>query len=191
MLLWTIQAQAAYKRMLDTGVLRADENHLLFEGNYGFKKSYLWMSEQMRKRIGNPLEEVRFPVWAWYQWEGKRKRIDMRSHGFSDTPGEPIVLLTVDVPEDRVLLSDFDNWHFVLNNSEVPYIEDHDWDKEYSQQEKEDSWELIFNYDKAYDDCPLSTQATMWEIRREWVKKAEFFKTRLPAGLRKREQPNQ
>lgn len=41
------------------------------------------MANQMKMRIGNAPEGVTFPVWAWYQWEGKRKRPDMRIHGRS------------------------------------------------------------------------------------------------------------
>jgi hypothetical protein len=37
---------------------------------------YDWMVEQMRIRIGNPPPGVRYPVWAWHQWEGKRKKPD-------------------------------------------------------------------------------------------------------------------
>ena len=27
-----------------------------------------------------PPNDVIYPVWAWYQWEGVRKRPDMRTH---------------------------------------------------------------------------------------------------------------
>ena len=78
MILWSIQHELAYEKMRQTGVLRADRNFIL-EG--GFGNSYQWMTEQMKKRIGEPPEGVLFPVWAWYQWDGKRKRPDMRVHG--------------------------------------------------------------------------------------------------------------
>ena len=72
------------------------------------------MAEQMKKRIGNPPAGVDLPVWAWYQWEGKRNRPDMRQHGRSSDKGVSIVLLTIDVPEEHVLLSDFDYRHRLL-----------------------------------------------------------------------------
>lgn len=78
MLLWSIQHQCAYEKMEQTGVLRADKNFIATDW---FEDSYLWMAEQMKKRIGEPPEGVIFPVWAWYQWEGMRKRPDMRVHG--------------------------------------------------------------------------------------------------------------
>ena len=69
MLLWSIQHQCAYEKMEQSGVLRADKNFIATDW---FEDSYLWMAEQMKKRIGEPPEGVIFPVWAWYQWEASR-----------------------------------------------------------------------------------------------------------------------
>lgn len=77
MLLWSIQHKRAYEKMEQTGILRADKNFIATDW---FEDSYLWMAEQMKKRIGEPPKGVIFPVWAWYQWEGMRKRPDMRVH---------------------------------------------------------------------------------------------------------------
>ena len=109
-----------------------------------------------------------------------RKRPDMRHHGRSSDKGVPIVLLTIDVPEDQVLLSDFDCWHVVLNDGEL--IFPYDENAVYSKEERQESWENIFDYERTFDDgeriIGLSTQATMWEIKAEWVLKVEHFKTR-------------
>lgn len=176
MILWTIQRQEAYEIMTQTGVLRADKNHLLFDGD--LIDSYRWMSEQMKIRIGEPPEGVEFPVWAWYQWDGQRKRPDMRTHGCCSETGLPIVLLTVDVPDDKVLLSDFEYWHVVLNDGDLVFP--FDWDAVYPEDVKRKSWENIFDYECTFDGedkhC-LSTQATLWEIKQEWVRKVEHFIT--------------
>ena len=177
MKLWTIQHENVYSNMLQTGVLRADSNYICIED---FWDSYEWLMEQMKKRIGRPPQGVELPVWAWYQCDGQRKRPDMRRHVRSSEKGVPIVLLTIDVPEEKVLLSDFDYWHVVLNDGDLIYPFDEK--KIFSKEERQKSWEKIFDYDKAYDNeerkSGLWTQATMWEIRAEWVEKAEFFKTR-------------
>lgn len=177
MILWTIQNAIAYEKMLQTGALRADSNYISDEL---FRDSYLWMAEQMKKRVGPPPEGVTFPVWAWYQWEGSRKRPDMRTHGRNwAEKGTPIVLLTIDVPEKFVLLSDFDYWHCVLNNIEI--IFPFDENAIYSEEEKKKSWENIFDIECSFDDeinPILSTQATIWEVKSEWVKKVEHFKSR-------------
>ena len=176
MILWTIQSIKAYESLCEKGVLIAGEGHTIFEPSWD--AAYIWLADQMKIRISELPEGVKYPIWAWYQWEGKRKRPDMRSHNVTDTPGETIVLLTIDVPEDEVLLSDFDLWHFVLMGA---CIEDEISDREYSKDEIIESWNKIFNYEDLVcgnDSTGLSTQATMWQVKKEWVKKAEFFKAR-------------
>lgn len=85
-----------------SGSIRADENYI---SDVSFGKPYLWMADQMRKRIGEAPDGVVFPIWAWYMWEVKRKRPDMRFHGRNwGVKGSRIVLLTIDVPEKIVLL---------------------------------------------------------------------------------------
>lgn len=177
MILWTIQHKEAYDKLLKNGAIRGTPMYIVDES---FKEAYEWMVVQMRNRIGNPPEGVTYPVWAWYQWEGNRKRPDMRVHGRGwSAKGTPIVLLTLDVPDSCVLLSDFDYWHVVLNNGEIifPYNEF----AHYSKEERQRSWENIFDISCSFDgdEHPfLSTQATMWEIKAEWVVKVEHFISR-------------
>lgn len=176
MILWTIQSIKAYESLCEKGVLIAGEDHTIFEPSWD--AAYKWLADQMKIRIGEPPEGVKYPIWAWYQWEGKRKRPDMRSHNKISPPGEKIVLLTIDVPDKQVLLSDFDDWHFVLSGS---CLVDEMSDKEYSKAEIEESWNKIFNYENpvgGVGPLGLSTQATTWLIKKEWVKKAEMFVSR-------------
>lgn len=177
MILWTIQHKIAYEEMLRTGTLRANPEYIFAEF---FRGSYEWMAERMKERLGNPPADVVFPVWAWYQWEGKRKRPDMRKHGRSSDKGVPIVLLTINVPDEYVLLSDFDYWHVVLNDGELIFLSDEN--KEYTKEERQKSWERIFDYECSFESeergYGLSTQATMWEIKAEWVVKVEHFETK-------------
>lgn len=147
MILWSIQNGRAYEKMKQVGVLRADKNYILDDL---FQGPYLWMSNQRQKRIGKAPEEVAFPVWAWYQWEGHRKRPDMRTHGRNwGEKGIPIVLLTIDVPEQYALLSDFDYWHCALNDMDI--IFPYDETMVYSEAEKRKSWENIFDIDCTFD----------------------------------------
>ena len=49
------------------------------------------------------------------------------------------------------------------------------------EEEKQKSWENIFDISCSFEGevhPHLSTQATMWEIKRKWVKKAEYFVSR-------------
>lgn len=176
MILWTIQHNAAYEEMLQTGVMRANPKYIFDEF---FKEPYEWMAAQMKERIGEPPAGATLPIWAWYQWEGKRKRPDMRTHGRWGDEGVPIVLMTIDVPDECVLLSDFDYWHVVLNDGNLIFPFD---DKAiYSMKQCRESWEKIFDYECSFDEeihNSLSTQATMWEIKAEWVLNAEHFISR-------------
>lgn len=175
MILWTIQNEQAYLSMLKTGTLRADEKFVYD----GFSDAYSWMMEQMTMRIGKAPDGVVSPVWAWYQWVGKRKRPDMRTHGRSfSSKGVPIALITVDVPDKYVLLSDFDYWHVVLNNGDLIFPLS---DVEYPEAVKKKSLEKIFDISCAFDGeehLTLSTQATLWEIKQEWVQRVEHFISR-------------
>jgi hypothetical protein len=177
MILWTIQHLKAYEEMCNLGTLRANKEHLAFDGE--FIDAYRWMSLKMTEKIGEAPNGIEFPVWAWYQWEGKRKRPDMRTHNLCEVKGTPIVLLTIDVPEEKVLLSDFDYWHCVLNNSDL--IFPHSDTIFYTEQKKQESWENIFDITCSFDGekhSDLSTQATLWEIKKTWVKKVEYFVSR-------------
>ena len=66
-LLWTIQTEAAYTEFEKSGILVANENHLFCGEDLRF--AYDWMAGQMVNRIGAPPPRIRYPVWAWYQWE--------------------------------------------------------------------------------------------------------------------------
>lgn len=181
-ILWTIQDEAAFEVFEKTGVLRADPNHLLFDGD--FQDAYQWMADQMRHRIGASPEGVQYPVWAWYQWEGQRKRMDLRRSGYAKR-GTPLVQIIFEADPQEFLLSDFDAWHFVQNEH---YLADSEskWDDFYANdgdQRKEEiiaSWDKIFDMDHDvlnWDSKPTyrSIQATLWEIRMSQVIKVEHF----------------
>lgn len=112
MKLWTIQNVMAYERFKDTGVLRADESFIYDDMIFHYK----WMSGQMKKRIGpQPSKEIKYPVWAWYQWNGVRhKKPDLRysAHLSKGTRG---VCIELEVDAKEVLLSDFEDFNSVLN----------------------------------------------------------------------------
>ena len=181
-ILWTIQHEKAFREFERTGILRANENHLFCENELRF--AYDWLSREMVKRIGPPPMGVTYPVWAWYQWEGKRKRMDLRQSGYA-MRGTPLVQITFEVEEDSFLLSDFDKWHNVLSCQYVAESEA-DWDAFYEkfsdskQSDVESSWGRIFDlqyYCPEWDCTPdkQSVQATLWQIEMSQVKKVEHF----------------
>lgn len=181
-LLWTIQTEEAFREFERNGVLRANESFLFCEDYYRF--AYDWLSRQMVQRIGTPPENVRYPVWAWYQWEGKRKRMDQRLSGYAKR-GTPLVQITFEADPDSFLLSDFDMWHIVLAKQYAANSEA-EWDRFYeanphpTQSDVEPSWDRIFDLSCCTPDWDCeperkSIQATLWQIKMSQVKKVEHF----------------
>jgi len=199
--LWTIQHYQAYKNLLQKGSLTADEAHCWCDED---SQAYAWMAKKMKHRGLVPPSEVQYPIWAWFQWEGKRKKRDMRESGYSKR-GDTMVQLTIEIDDDAILLSDFDLFHYVLNGWYLPKDEKDQkaFEKAYmalgfkwhdlsnfhieSQQMKalrikiEKSWSRIFDLeqdDNAYINgynAKKSIQATFWALKREQVIQAEPF----------------
>ena len=143
MRLYTIQEEDFWKKCQDLGGIFIERQ---FIDEEFFLRSYEWMRRQMAKRL--PAYSGDFPVWAWAE------RPDLRTI-YWNVKGYPFFLLTIEVPADRVLLSDFGDWHIVLNDGYLP-IDDADFEREWespaTQEEKEASWERIFDvYGQRYD----------------------------------------
>ena len=199
MLLWTIQTEEAYLKLIKNGVLHADRKYIWKK----FLPAYNWLIDEMKKRIGDPPEDVKYPIWVWYQYDGERKRRDLRYGGYAQR-GMPMVQLTIDIDEKNIVFSDFDNWHFVLNNMYLALNEEDDnrFEKVYEREgftlqdihnltlvnpclekcrkETVDSWQRIFDIGRceAEWDTPLerkTVQGTFWELKVDQVIKAEHF----------------
>jgi len=202
MRVWTIQHYKAYEKLIQTGILRADHNKQYEDPH--FRYAYDWMIEKMKCKGLVPSIGMCDPIWAWFKWEGKGKRRDMREKGYANR-GETIVQLTVEVDEKDVLLSDFDLFHYVLNYWYLP-IDEKDGDefeKKYVnlgftwhdlanfkiqtqsmqaiRSEIEKSWDRIFDLELTDDNLiygsnnKKSVQATLWELKLEQIIDAEVF----------------
>jgi hypothetical protein len=123
MILWSIVTPEAWIDLQKKGRLRASCEHVTID----FLNSYLWMIKQMEVRLKSPRPTKNaMPIWAWYQWEGKKRRMpDLRSGGHLDK-GVRGVRLECELSDDRALLSDFELWHFVLNYGYLPESEEDD-----------------------------------------------------------------
>jgi hypothetical protein len=203
MRLWTIQDQEAYKLLKKNGILHVNEECLWCKDSNNLRYAYDWMASALCKKDINP-DGIRYPIWAWYQWEGKRKKRDMRKSGLS-ARGNKVVQLEIEIPDEKVLLSDFDVFHSVLNNMYISSSKkDHDkfdkWyeslrikygDREYDAQQDiksqivndviEESWAGVFDLTKEDDNWLYgknehkSIQAVFWELRKDQVIWAREF----------------
>jgi len=188
MRLVTIQDKAAYDDLCAKGVLRCKPELAEWLHTSEFRAAYNWLAGQMKLHVGKPPKGVSYPIWAWYMLDGKPAKADLRRTEFNNYRGEHYIL-TIEVPDKQVLLSDEENWHYVLNNwffseakSEVNYdrlkarfnaLPSHE-----KQKAKKKSWEKIFDVTPFANDWyrrGYYVQATFWELRNEQVITAKKF----------------
>ena len=170
--MWTIQHADAWTQLQRTGLLRADPDRAW----EGFRHAYDWMAAQMERRIGSAPEGVRTPLWAWYQWEGRRGPRDLRCSGYA-ARGTPMVQIEFEIPESQILLSEFDRWNVVLCGGN---LRENGADLDRKPLCVEQTWERVFdleNWTPEWDFPPeeQSIQAVFWELRLEQVRKVRHF----------------
>lgn len=221
MKLYTVQPLSVYDLLCQEGLFHSrplayPDSHLnALEGRFECTLAYDWlMANMMARGLPRPHPEV-YPIWAFYRWLGvKRPKPDLRSSAVKLPPelGRQ-VLMTVDIPEERVLLSDFFSWHSCLNYwhaGPVKASNDFDrrcrkaidyWDRgeplpEPFHQELVASWDLVLDLAAARriqhsrkDDQVI--QATFWELGADEVTEAVAFgggevRQRLPIPRRVR-----
>lgn len=109
--LYTIQTLSAWQHFQKIGQVKADGRRVW---SY-FRPAYRWMIGQLQEKI--PDYPGCYPIWAWY---GHRPDLRSTGHLASGTPG---ILIKFKISGQQVLLSDFQTWHFVLNQSYLPIDE--------------------------------------------------------------------
>ena len=151
-----------------------------------FMVSYDWlgtyMLEQGRVPL-RPVKDVMDLVWLW------ANRPELHTDGGSSFYAEPHALLELEIPEERVLLTDFDIWHHPLNMWPVaPYAEvdafqdKAPWEHRYTDPallaELKATWPRVC--DLAYCATikegfdPLAVQATVFDISLKDVVRIEY-----------------
>lgn len=189
MILWTIQPAEV------VNILEQEKrfvcNPKLSENMPELQDAYAWMVKQMDVRgIPHP-EGLELPLWAYHTRHGKHKKPDLREKAYA-TPGQSCVCIEFEIPDEQVLLSDLDNWHFVLNNSwfddsnnEEEWEELHRWfdglDPQEQDRIKNESWQKVFDItpiDTEWMSQGMYIQATFWELRKDMVRKIQYFKAR-------------
>ena len=154
MRLWTIQGIEIYEQLQRDGVAYCTTP--AWADDEMFLKAYGWMAGQMRQRIGEPpIKDIKYPMWAWYQFNSAKSKKPTRSYFYIQ---EGIsAYMEIEIPDNKVLLSDFINWHNVLN--QYPLTNWRRIDKKIDLLEKEAGKSLVF------DDYPVEVQK---EIEKSW-----------------------
>ncbi|SHI18798.1 protein of unknown function [Sporobacter termitidis DSM 10068] len=195
MRIWSIQPEELYEKLKIKKVLYCDPSQSELITECGFGPAYIWLTQQMKARIGSPPEGATYPFWAWHTIEWKHQKPDLRRTEFRAYGGNQ-VCLELEIPDNMVLLSNEDMWHIVLNdgyygdcsNDREMEIEDR-WfeslppDKQIAVKVK--SWEKIFNVspplDNTWESREKYVQATFWELRLDQVAAVRRFHGRLNA----------
>lgn len=184
MILWTTQPASALEQIDTAGVFRCDPGRSFnLTKPDSLKKPYQWLTERMRERIGDPPRGVVSPIWAWYIWDYEHRCPEADSPAFL-VRAEEKVLLTLDVPEGELVLTDFDAWHGVMMGGYVSAARTaEECDREAAWLDGLDgapldeairrSWDNVFLTDPVREDGIVRgryVQATFWEIRKEYIK---------------------
>ncbi|MDF2650479.1 MAG: hypothetical protein K0Q73_6284 [Paenibacillus sp.] len=136
------------------------------------------MIEQMKNRLPNYGGE--HPIWLW------PKKPDMRSTGHFNSYTK-CVRLSIELDSENVLLSDFNDWHCVLNDcfngdNEQEYDAFYDGKLNIT---KENSWERMFNYSRQRDPVWGGSgdwlQGVTGRIYLDQIRKVEHFISRKQA----------
>ena len=178
--LFSFQPVTVVQRLVDdpTFVYTCDTSlsfHLNNMEDDSFLAPYQWMTQQMHTRLTPPQYDAHpteYPLWAWHTVDGAvGKKPDLRTQMFNGI-FDDTALLTLCVDSRRVLLSDFQLWHYVLNNviiydeeTENALLESQNWLELYdnvTDDDKRTSWEKIFDVNSA-----AWVQATLWHITGE------------------------
>ena len=198
MRLWTIQGIEIYEQMQREGIAYCTKP--IMGDEPVFVHAYHWMANQMRKRIGEPpIQNIEYPLWAWYQYNSAKSNKPPKS--VNDVPEGVSSYMEIEIPDKDVLLSEFSNWHAVLNECPLSNWKKIDkktdkLDKEAGrrltfheypiaiQKEIEDSWEAIFDLERRDKDVGRkhksnrSIQATFWVLKPENIVSVEFLEKR-------------
>jgi hypothetical protein len=117
--LYSYQGRVAWDRAVERGYWTGSD-HVQEEGEHGWAPAYDWMRRQMVEHVPDFTGD--YPIWAWVKRPSTKPR-PRRNRGLSGD-----FRLTILVPRSRVVFSDYDSWHAVLNRS-LNCATEADWEK--------------------------------------------------------------
>ena len=187
MRLWTIQPLEVLEILERDGVFRCDSTKIPIPE---FREAYDWLVHEMNLRIGGPPDGVRYPVWAWYILDNAHKKPDLRKERWGyGRGGEQYVCIEIEIPDNQVLLSDFDAWSNILLHALLSDTESEDKALEAYYQLLSPEEQLAFkhtNWQRVFDISPFMNewtrrgecvQATFWELKAEQIVSCRRFIT--------------
>lgn len=190
MTLWTRQVPQVWEELECTGSYRVKEEYIRMKNDTiadYYLDLYRWYTREARKYVEIP-EELKYPIWLCVSEETMLQ------------PTENTVILKLEVPKEKVAICNMEAWGYVVNYWYVP-LDDNDAKKHaeelkmYGIQEEDqlistskgnfypmmkrkiqNSWGRVFTMPPANNNDAV---ATIWEIKREWVKEARHYGAEL------------
>lgn len=157
------QAVKAIENLDDDSFMYSDfgKSHLYLNGGPNKEimfEAYRWMAEKLAAKTGilmdSKVGEIPpMPWWAWYKVDGENREPDpdyeMTSWGREDFSKVKTYLLTLEVPDDMVLLSDINAFYCCLNGKPCfDYLSEEDEEKALDDFERK-SEEFMKTHDQA------------------------------------------
>lgn len=147
-----------------------DDEHAL----WNWEKSYKWMSTQMiERKIPNPFN-AKTPLWAWAAYSEKLNhppKKQLKKDAILNN--EKNVLLTLNVPVQHVLLSDFELWHNVLNAAALS--------KNNSQQHLFDRENIELSpFDEVKNNIVFKSWEQIFLLKNNFTKNKNNFTLKIP-----------
>jgi hypothetical protein len=154
MKLWIIQRKIVNEKFINGRLVHTELPH----GNEeGFKNAYEFMVKAMIDKGLKKPDDANYPIWAWFRRDGERKKLTREEALRVYCNKTDVFQLTVDIPKDRVLLSNFKEFDNMLK---YKYMCEPNWN------------ENLF--------CGLETvkkvQATFWELFKSDIVECEEIK---------------
>ena len=193
MRVWTIQPVEVWEELNKKGYFICDPTKAdyISDKEWNFKEAYDWLVGQMQYRIGRRPIGVSYPIWAWHTHDWQHKKPDLRKVGLGNK-GQKSVCIEVEIPDNQIVLTDFDAWHFVLNKW---YFDDshseEEWkmlhakydrlDRDVKEKVKIQSWQKVFDvspFQTEWCHRGRSIQATSCVLHLKDVKDVRFFTAR-------------
>ena len=187
MMLWTFQPHGLIQHDISVrGSYHALSSLSSFHDEPSFMNAYAWMVNAMNRHHVMKSKTLKHdrsitPIWLYARWKGHGGTIlsgtnDIvairREHDFDWA--ENMDLIVLNIPPARVLLTDFDGWHAVLNA--IPFMNDEEWehvddacmDAHASDAHMRNTWERIIIHPSSIGKHDY-VQATTWSIRKSDV----------------------
>ncbi len=117
--LYSYQGQAGWDRAEALGYWSGNPETIHEDGEQGWGPAYDWMRERMAERV--PDFSGDYPMWGWTKRPSTKPK-PRKYRGTSDA-----IRLTVLVPRERIVFSDYDAWHSVLNRG-LNCATEEEWD---------------------------------------------------------------